>query len=313
MHKISISIPSYCYNKGVDLDKYYSMYRAAGIDGIDFSFESSTFGAKNGYEDHIFSKSLDELKEILMPFKQALLRNGLVVNQTHTPFPTVKFSGDDIESYNAYLVDATHKTIELTAFLGGKYAIVHPAHAPNTVLEDEQKRANMEFYPQFIETAKRCGVKICLENMWGRRGGNGTCIFDSACADPREACEYIDELNAIAGEDIFAFCFDVGHANLCGKHMQNTIRTLGHRLQALHVHDTNKIDDLHILPYSCYASGSPVTDWQGMIMGLRDIGYHNFINFEAAAAFRQFPEPTHPALCSMFAAIGNYFSSQIEK
>lgn len=314
MHKISFSVLSPCYSPDADLDKLYGMYRAAGIDGLDFSF--CAFTKKNGYEDFFFRKDMDELKSIFSRFKDALDRNGLVVNQTHTPFPTVKFTGEEQElaEYNAYLVDATHKCIELTAFLGGKYAIVHPVHFPNTVLEEEQKRLNMEFYPQFIEKAKKFGVKICLENMWGRRGGAGTCIFDSACADPREACEYIDELNAIAGEEIFAFCFDVGHANLCGKHMQNTIRRLGHRLQALHIHDTNKIDDNHTLPFSfCANGGAPITDWQGMLMGLRDIGYQGFINFESEVAFRCFPEPTHPALCGLFAAIGRYFSDEILK
>ena len=314
MHKISIAIPSHCYRPDADLDKIYGMCRKAGIDGIDFSFESSTFGAKNGYEDNFFKKDINELKKVFSRFKDALDRNGLVVNQTHTPFPTVKFSGGDVQAYNAYLVEATHKTIELTAFLGGKYAIVHPAHAPNTVLSDEQKKVNMEFYPRFIDTAKKFGVTICLENMWGRRGGSGTCIYDSACADPREACEYIDELNAIAGEEIFAFCFDVGHANLCGKHMQNTLRILGKRTKALHIHDTNKVEDTHTIPYAfCASGGSPVTDWEGLLYGLRDIGYNNFINFEAASAFRCFPEPTHPALCAMFAAIGKYFSDEISK
>ena len=314
MHKISISILAQCYRPDADLDKIYGMLREAGIDGIDFSLEASTFGVKNGYEDWFFKKDMSELKTILSRFKEALDRNGLVVNQTHTPFPTMKPVGDDVEEYNTYLVEATHKAIELTAFLGGKYAVVHPIHSPNTVLADEQKKLNMAFYPQFIETAKRFGVKICLENMWGRRNGNGTCIFDSACADPREACEYIDELNAIAGEEIFVFCFDAGHANLCGKHMQNTLRILGHRVQALHVHDTDKINDLHILPFSCVApGGAPSTDWEGMAMGLRDIGYSGFINFEASVAFRQFPEPTHAALCGMFAAIGRYFSAEISK
>ena len=314
MHKISISILSQWYRPDTDLDRIYGMLREAGIDGIDFSLEASTFSAKNGYEDWFFKKDITELKTILSRFRDALDRNGLVVNQTHSPFPTMKPVGDGVEEYNTYLVEATHKAIELTAFLGGKYVVIHPVHSPNTILADEQKKLNMAFYPQFIETAKRFGVKICLENMWGRRGGNGVCIFDSACADPREACEYIDELNAIAGEEIFAFCFDAGHANLCGKHMQNTLRTLGHRVQALHVHDTDKVNDLHILPYSCVApGGASVTDWEGMAMGLRDIGYNGFINFEASIAFIQFPKPTHPAVCALFAAIGRHFSNEITK
>lgn len=313
MHKISLALLGSHYRPDTDLDQLYSIIRAAGIDGIDFSLEAGTFGAKNGYEDNFYKKDMAELKAIFARFKDALDRNGLVVNQTHTPFPTYKF-GEGQEDYNAYLVEATHKCIELTAFLGGKYAIVHPAHSPNTVLYEEEKAANMAFYPQFIETAKKFGVKICLENMWGRRGGAGACIFDSACADPREACEYIDELNAIAGEEIFCFCFDVGHANLCGKHMQNTIRRLGHRLQTLHIHDTNKLEDVHTIPYSfCAPGGAPVTDWQGMLMGLRDIGYKGYLNFEAMNAFRCYPAPLHPALCGMFHAIGEYFSTEIEK
>ena len=313
MHKISIALLGSHYHPDTDLDQLYGMIHAAGIDGIDFSLESSTFNAKNGYVDSFYKKDMDELKSIFSRFKDALDRNGLVVAQTHGPFPTYKFE-EGQEAYNAYLVEATKKCIELTAFLGGKYIVVHPAHAPNTVLYEEEKAVNMAFYPQFIETAKKFGVKICLENMWGRRGGAGTCIFDSACADPREACEYIDALNAIAGEEIFCFCFDVGHANLCGKHMQNTVRRLGSRLQTLHVHDTNKIDDVHTIPYSfCAPGGATITDWQGFLMGLRDIGYDGFINFEAMIAFRTYPTPLHPALCNMFGAIGRYFSSEIEK
>lgn len=311
MHKISIALLGSHYRPETDLDQLYGMIRAAGINGIDFSF--CDFTKNGGYCDQFFKKDMEELKSILSRFKDALDRNGLVVNQTHTPFPTYKF-GEGQEDYNAYLVEATHKCIELTAFLGGKYAIVHPAHAPNTVLYEEEKAANMAFYPQFIETAKKFDVKICLENMWGRRGGAGACIFDSACADPREACEYIDELNDMAGEEIFCFCFDVGHANLCGKHMQNTIRRLGHRLQALHIHDTNKLEDIHTIPYSfCSPGGAPVTDWQGMLMGLRDIGYTGYLNFEAMNAFRCYPAPLHPALLGMFRAIGEYFSTEIEK
>ena len=78
--------------------------------------------------------------------------------------------------------------------------------------------------------------------------------------------------------------------------------------------NTDKVDDLHTLPFTCITHGGlPVTDWEGMILGLRDIGYRGFINFEAQTAFRQFPKPTHPALCGMFAAIGRYFSDEITK
>ena len=59
----------------------------------------------------------------------------------------------------------------------------------------------MKFYSQIMEDARKHGVTICLENMWNRRDGGA--IFDSACSDPYEACDYIDTLNDMAGEELF--------------------------------------------------------------------------------------------------------------
>ena len=312
MHKISIALLGSQYSPQTDLDQLYGMIRAAGIDGVDFSFESGTFNAKNGYVDNFYKQDMETLKSIFSRFKDALHRNGLVVGQTHAPFPSYKF-GTENEAYNVYIIEAIKKSIELTAFLGGKYIIVHPVSFPVPLSYEQEKAVNMGIYTQLIETAKAFGIKICLENMWLRRGP-GACIYAGSCADAEEVCEYVDALNEIAGEEIFSYCFDIGHANLCGKNMQSTIRRLGHRLQTLHIHDTNKIDDIHTIPYSfCAPGGTTVTDWQGMLAGLRDIGYSGFLNFEAMIAFRCYPEPLHPALCQMFGAIGRYFSSEIEK
>ena len=91
MHKISVALLGSHYSPETDLDQLYGMIRAAGIDGIDFSLESNTFNAKNGYEDNFYKKDMDELKAIFTRFKDALDRNGLAVAQTHGPFPTYRF------------------------------------------------------------------------------------------------------------------------------------------------------------------------------------------------------------------------------
>ncbi len=307
MHKISISadLP---YHRDADLDAVFSMYRRAGLDGIDFSL--CYFDEKHGYPQAFWTQEPAVIHSEIRRFKDALDRNGICVEQTHAPYPTLKLESG-AEVYNEYTEIALHRSIECTALLGGKYVVIHPVHKPNTVLFEEELAANLAFYPKFIQDAKRFGITICLENMWGRRNGSGSCIFDSACADPHEACALIDRLNELAGEKVFAFCFDVGHANLCGKHMQNTIRLLGDRIVTLHIHDTDKTEDLHTLPYSQCVPGGPITDWQGMLWGLRDIGYRGFLNFEVDSAFQFFPAPTHEALCGLFAAIGRYFSTEI--
>ena len=37
-------------------------------------------------------------------------------------------------------------------------------------------------------------------------------IYEGTCTDAVEACYYVDTLNDIAGEKLFGFCFDTGHA-----------------------------------------------------------------------------------------------------
>ena len=311
MHKISVAA-SILHKKDADLDAVCKMYKENGIDGVDFGFDCYT--PSQGYREKFFSsQSIDELKAFFTPYKEAFERHGIEVCQTHPPFPTQKLVDSENESkeeYNARALDAVKKTIELTAFFGCKYAVVHPVHGVIDISYDEQKKANMKFYSQLMDDARKHGVTICLENMWNRRDGGA--IFDSACSDPHEACDYIDTLNDMAGEELFAFCFDVGHANLTGKHMRHTLQTLGKRVKVLHIHDTDKIEDKHTIPYAYIGSrGQSMTDYKGFLAGLRDIGYDGALSFEIGSVFKVFPAPTHPALCVLISSIGKYFSSNI--
>lgn len=311
MRKISIAA-SILHKVDVDIDTVCSMYKENGIDGVDFGFDCYTTG--NGHREKFFSsQTIDELKAFFTPYKEAFERHGLAVCQTHPPFPVHRFvdtATETKEEYNARALDAVKKTIELTAFFGCKYAVVHPAHGVIDMAPDELKKVNIKFYSQLIDDARKHGVTICLENMWNRRYGGA--IFDCACSDPHEACDFIDTLNDMAGEELFGFCFDVGHANITGKNMRNTLRILGKRVKVLHIHDTDKLEDNHTIPYANIGSkGLPITDYKGFLAGLRDIGYEGEIIFEISNAFKAFPVPTHPALCGLVASIGRYFESEI--
>lgn len=305
MLKISIQSGRFARNND-ELDGFLALVKAAGIDGVDFPL----YAFQNKDNPRFFDKPIDEIIEILRPLKEALERHGLAVCQTHSPFPTYK---PDDEDFNAYQVRAHRKCCDLSRYLECDLMVVHPAHHISMTPE-EQREESIKLYSALIEDAKRTGVTILLENMWARRGGAGSAIFDSACADADEAVDYIDTLNTMAGEELFGYCFDVGHASLCGKNMRNFLCTLGSRVKALHIHDTNRLDDTHTIPYSfCTTSGSPMTDWEGMLAGLGEIGYRGAINFEAATAFVTYPKPLYPALLHMFYAIGRYFSDEIEK
>lgn len=294
------------FKPGIDNETYYRMYRDAGIDGVDYTLFN--VNEKDGFPDKIFRKSTEEIIEtVIGPDKEKLERYGLSVFQTHSPFPTYLLGEDDKNEARRI---ATEKSIELTAYLGAKYVVVHPFHQIFLTTPAEQRKRNIDFYTQFIDVAKKNHVTICLENMWVSRNTN---IFESACEDPHEANDYIDTLNALAGEEIFGFCFDTGHATLCGRYMKNTLEALGSRVKVLHIHDASKTSDLHTIPYALSSGSHALTDWTGFIDGLRGIEYRGDINFEAGNAFLIFPESTHPALCGLFAAIGRHFADEVRK
>lgn len=290
---------------GADLDSIYQSYAEAGIEAVDFSF--FLFNEKHGFSDAVFAMPKEDFeKEYITPQVNAMKRHGITVAQTHAPFP-VALKGKD--SFNAYTLDAIKKCIYFTKCLGCDKIVVHPYHEATKVGSAEQRKINIAFYTELIPDAKKYGVKILTENMWVTRGS----ICDSACGDPYEAVDYIDTMNKIAGEELFGFCFDVGHATLCGHNLRNTLDVLGSRVMALHIHDASKIADLHVMPYTqCNNSGTaPSTDWKGFIEGLRDIGYKGDINFEADRSLLVFPKDTHPAVLRLYRAIADHFISEL--
>ena len=168
----------------------------------------------------------------------------------------------------------------------------------------------MAAYKRLIPAAKQYGVKVCLENLFVHRG---MMPLEAPCADGAEACLYVDTLNEAAGEDLFGFCFDVGHANLLGRKIGEFVKTLGHRLTILHIHDNNGFDDMHMIPYSYLATpSSHVCDWQGFVEGLKEIGYKGVLAFETFRIYSAYPAPCRDAALKLISSIGHYWANCID-
>lgn len=208
---------------------------------------------------------------------------------------------------NDYLIMATEKLCAVCQYIGCPAIVLHPSSFTD---KEKEHRINMDMYRKLIPAGKKYGVKLCLENMFMVLNGH---VVAGACADAEAACRYIDELNAEAGEDIFGFCLDIGHANITSRNIRNDIRTLGHRLTILHIHDNDAQDDLHLIPYTQKCGGEFYTDWEGVIDGLRDIGYRGVINFETFASLVGVPQELFPAILKFTSEIGNYFKNRILK
>jgi len=143
----------------------------------------------------------------------------------------------------------------------------------------------------------------CLENMiaWNRGVGK-----DYICADPEEAVRYVDALNEIAGEKLFAFCLDVGHTNVVSRDLYQVIVRLGDRIQALHVHDNSGHNDQHKFPYM------GTLPWDDFCRGLHDIGFKGHLSFETFRTMLEFPYDLAPQLLKLLHATGELFARRIE-
>ena len=126
-------------------------------------------------------------------------------------------------------------------------------------------------------------------------------------SDMNEAIYYIDAFNRIAEEEIFGFCLDIGHLLLLGLDTKTCMEKLGSRIKALHIHDNDGVDDLHLSPYL------GVTDWERFLKGLIAIDYNGNLNFENCGSVKQVPPALIPSVLRNTTDIGNFFRARIEK
>lgn len=310
MHKISIQTTNFL-NDTEGYDEKFAMLRDAGFDAIDYNINSDFPGRDilAGKHSALFDMEEAELLAHLAPFKASAQRNGLFFGQMHAPYPPY-VPGND--AMNRYLLECFRKSIAVSEFLECPYVVIHPINAAYELGYEEEQRLNMELFTALIPDAQKHRVTVCLENMFHTTAGH---LYEAVCADPAEAVQYIDALNERAGGEYFGFCFDIGHANILGKNIRRTLDVLGSRVKALHLHDNNTKEDLHLMPFT-FASdwGTKLTtDWDGLIQGLADIHYRATVSFETHQAYHVFPKAVHPQMLALIAAIGRYFSERIEK
>lgn len=299
---------------GTQSDQWYSdsdpegsivYYKSCGFDAVDFNLHCyipiGELEKKGPPYTSFYDKSLEELYEYFRPLKEACKKHDVEIAQIHAPFPTWLSGQPEL---NEYIVSVLEKCMAICAFLDCPGIVVHPVHGT-----DDEWEANMWLYRRLIPAAKKYGVKILLENIFGRYKGR---FIQGRVSSPELACKYFDTLTAEAGFDAFGFCFDVGHAIITCQDIPAFIRTLGHRLTNLHIHDNNGLDDLHLMPYTCLTTGNNlVCDWDGIIEALRDIGYRGALCFETFKSVRIMPKEVRGEVLKLISAIGRYFSDRI--
>ena len=260
--KISTEIGSIA--RIVGMEKAVELCAKAGFDAWDFSmFAMCPFDWKTNQvmnSDHPLCGK--EYLAFARKLKQIGLDNGIVCNQSHAPFPVV----------HPTIRSSLQRAIECTAEAGGKICIIHP---------DNNKSAeqNAEMYRDLLPFARECGVKIATENMWNWSREKKQSSF-AACATGEDFKKHIDVIN----DEYFVACLDLGHAEMrgSGDGAPHMIRTLGHRLQALHMHDNDRHHDSHQIPFSMNI------DFDAILRALKEIGYSGDFTLEADAFLKDY-------------------------
>lgn len=254
--------------KIVGMEKAVELVAKAGFDAWDFSMFDMcriNWGTKQPIDKPHPLNGPDYLS-FARKLKNIGLEHGIVCNQSHAPFPV------DVPAVRSYLLRA----IECTAEAGGEICIIHPDN--NKTAEE-----NAEMYHELLPFAKGCGVKIATENMFNWDGEKDQSA-PAACSTSEDFKRHIDVVN----DEFFVACLDIGHAEMkgSGDGAANIIRTLGNCLEALHVHDNDKHDDCHQIPFSMNI------DFDEVIRALKDVGYTGYMTLEAGTFMNTYDSDT---------------------
>jgi sugar phosphate isomerase/epimerase len=217
---------------------------------------------------------------------------GISCYQTHAPHPTFRENSTEEED-----IALQKKAIDISAILGAEIIVIHP-HCFKDI------KYNFDnLYSILIPYAKERGIKIATENMF-KRDPKTNEIFPATCGTPEEFKSYIDYAN----DESFTACLDIGHTELPNtRGAEAFIKELGHdRIKALHVHDNNKITDMHVFPLT------ESINFDTVCKALAEIDYSGNFTFEADSTNERFPDELLPYTYRLLEKTGRYLIAKIE-
>ena len=294
----------------------YAAIREAGFEAIDWNIDhawkfSDLIKAEKLEGLSIFEKSEKEILDYYAAELAVIKENGLGISQAHAPFPAYDPKRPEILDY---AIGIYKNVIRFCAKVGCPRIIIHGiSRQPswNSMTNESCAELNAKLYESLIPVLQEVkSVTVCLENipMWDNVGFK-TSLTAGHCTNPDRTAAEIDALNEKAGAEYFGLCLDVGHLNICRTPLYDYIPTVGKRLKALHIHDNDQTNDLHMMPYT------GTVRWDFFIRELRAAGYDGDLSFETFAQVRcaRIPKALIPSFLRTIADTAKYFREQILK
>ena len=192
--------------------------------------------------------------------RRILNRHGVWVRTIHSDLGVNLAALDDDERARA--VASVESCFEPVAELGGFAVIVHPTGRNANVDAELHIGAFRRSLDSLTARAEELGIRLACENLQHKGQSRPLCPME----DLRRV---IDDYPSTVG-----ICLDTGHANNNGLDPADEARIAGERLIALHLQDTDAIEDRHWPP------GLGNINWRRVAAALVEIGFDGAWTFE---------------------------------
>ena len=276
-------------NRTYDLESRFGLKEALrlikeyGFDGYDYSF-SYGLSEKGLFDSEDYIERAKEIRAYADTINLPCLQAHSVYTESYS----------DIET----AIKEHSKVLEICGILGTEIVVIHPC-----------KQANAEsnfklMYSKLLPIAKRLGVKIACENIFTLGPAPEYALLPASCGTPEDFIKFID----YADDPYLVGCLDIGHASL--KYFGGAtqfIYALGNkRLKALHIHDNDLNNDLHMFPLV------GKINWNEVTKALSDIDYQGHFTFECDYYMSKFPDELVGECLTLLEKTGRYLINKIE-
>ncbi len=225
----------------------------SGFKNIDYSF-GLDYNASRGFFSEDYERHLEKCLEVAK-------QNNLKFVQAHAPMGRPLVRDEEGER----LIEATKRSIEMSARLGIKNIVVHSGYREGLSIR-EMFNENKIFYDDILRFAERFNVNVLTENF-NKKFIDNLYWIDNATE--------LRELIELVNHPLFHACWDTGHGNMIDTPQHESLKILNEHVYALHVQDNLGTNDSHFAPYF----GTMNID--SLMYGLKEIGYKGYFTFEA--------------------------------
>jgi len=188
-------------------------------------------------------------------------KNGLMVENIHTPFQDINWIWEENSNERKVLVNKFKGWINDCAEFNVPIMLMHISRGDNRI---EPNRAGLISLNQIVEEAEKLGVKVAIENT----------------RQPH-LMEYLLEN---IGSSYLGVCYDTSHGQLYDREPFETLKRYADRLICLHLSDNDGKEDSH------WCVGDGVIDWEAFIDAFPKSTYKGIFSFEVYPENPDIPE-----------------------